>query len=98
MGQSSARSGFLAAAIACASEQVQRKVFSESLDKFGIVLCGTNDTNNPHGYNNITLPDLGSDGLSLADFQLLEYVEKNVKVSLVMNFVFPKLSSNKEPL
>jgi hypothetical protein len=81
VGQSSARSGFLATAIACASEQVQRKVYSESLDKFGIVLCGTNGTKNPHNYNNITLPDLGSDGLSLADFKLLEFVDKNVKVS-----------------
>lgn len=79
VGQSSARSGFLATAIACASEQVQRKVYSESLDKFGIVLCGTSGTKNPHKYNNITLPDLGSDGLSLADFKLLEFVDKNVK-------------------
>jgi len=56
------------------------QVFSESLDRFGIVVCGTSGSNNPLNYDHITVADLGEDGLNGASFKLLEFVEKRVKV------------------
>jgi hypothetical protein len=48
--------------------------------RFGIVLCGTSGSSNPLGYDHITLPDLGDDGLSAAGFKLLEFIEKEARV------------------
>ena len=64
----------------CASEQIQRKVYAEAADRFGIVVCGTQATRNPLNYSNITLLNLENECLSVADFKLLDYVEKKVKV------------------
>ena len=84
VGKTSSRSGFLESILQCASELVQRKVFSESLDRFGIVLAGTSGSNNPLGYDHITVPDLGEEGLNGATFKLLEFVEKRIKVALLV--------------
>jgi hypothetical protein len=83
VGRTTSRSGFLDPIIRCASEQIQRKLFSESNDRFGIVLCGTARSKNPLNYEHITLPDLREEGLIGANFSLLEFVEKEVKVTLL---------------
>jgi hypothetical protein len=77
VGLTSSRSGFIASAISCASEQIQRKVFSESADRFGIVLCGSDATDNKQNYSNIVVHN---EDLVTASFELLEFVEKEVKV------------------
>jgi hypothetical protein len=44
-------------------------------------VCGTQATRNPMDYPNITLLNLDNDVMTVANFELLEYVEKKVKVS-----------------
>ncbi len=78
VGASAASSGFLRSGLRCASELLQRKLFSESTDRFGLVLVGTDRSDNPLGYDNVTL--VGADrGLTVADWHLLDFVDNHVQ-------------------
>merc|ERR1719367_2512225 len=67
VGLTSTASGFLNSALRCASELVQRKLFSESLDRFGLVQFGAERTANPLDYAHVALMDRG---LAVADWQV----------------------------
>ncbi len=77
VGISSNSSGFLKSGLRCASELLQRKLFSESPDRFGLVLVGTEKAENPLGYEGVTLLD--ERGLSVADWQLLDFVQNHIQ-------------------
>lgn len=79
VGLTSSRSGFTDEAVHCASELVQRKLYGESPDRMALVLCGTEKSDNPLDYENITLADCSDGCLCVSDYNLLEYVEKYVK-------------------
>ena len=51
----------------CASELVQRKLFSESPDRFGLVQFGTERAANPLEYPHVALMERG---LAVADWQV----------------------------
>ena len=51
----------------CASELVQRKLFSESPDRFGLVQFGVERTANPLDYSHVALMERG---LAVADWQV----------------------------
>ena len=51
----------------CASELVQRKLFSESPDRFGLVQFGTERAVNPLDYPHVALMERG---LAVADWQV----------------------------
>jgi hypothetical protein len=76
VGLTCSSSGFLASCVKCASEILQRKLFSESRARFGLVQCGTKTTNNSLDYANVTLMERG---LAVADWTLLEFVQKHVQ-------------------
>jgi hypothetical protein len=76
VGLTCSSSGFLASCVKCASEILQRKLFSESSARFGLVQCGTKTTNNSLDYANVTLMERG---LAVADWTLLEFVQKHVQ-------------------
>ena len=64
----------------CASELVQRKLFSESPDRFGLVQFGVEGAANPLEYPRVALMERG---LAVADWQVgsFQYIMKvNVKL------------------
>ena len=64
----------------CASELVQRKLFSESPDRFGLVQFGVEGAANPLEYPRVALMERG---LAVADWQVgsFQYMMKvNVKL------------------
>ncbi len=76
VGITSGSSGFLSVGIRAACQLLQRKLFSESPDRFGLVLVGTQKSDNPLKYDRVTLVDRG---LYVADWNLLELVQSHVK-------------------
>ncbi|TRY72363.1 hypothetical protein TCAL_01009 [Tigriopus californicus] len=69
-------SDFLVTSIRCASELLQRRLFSESTDRFGLVLIGDERTNNVLNYGHVNVLD---GGLRVANWDLLDYVENHVQ-------------------
>ncbi len=57
VGLTSSRSGFTKDAIRCASELAQWKLYEETQDRFGVVLCGAKHTNNALGYDNVVISE-----------------------------------------
>ena len=55
----------------CASELVQRKLFSESPDRFGLVQFGAERASNPLDYPHVALMERG---LAVADWQVGKFV------------------------
>ncbi len=75
--RSASASGFLDSGVRCASELLQRKLFSEAPDRFGLVMVGTDKDDNPLGYPGVTL--VADRGLAVADWQLLDFVQNHVQ-------------------
>ena len=58
---------------------VQRKVYAESDDRYGLVLVGTRLSDNQLNYPRISLVKTAGGCMARADFSLLEYIEKTAK-------------------
>lgn len=69
-------SDFLLTSIRCASELLQRRLFSESTDRFGLVLIGDGRTHNTLNYAHVNVMD---GGLRVANWDLLDYVENHIQ-------------------
>nr|AIL94178.1 Ku80 [Tigriopus japonicus] len=69
-------SDFLLTSIRCASELLQRRLFSESTDRFGLVLIGDGRTHNALNYAHVNVMD---GGLRVANWDLLDYVENHIQ-------------------
>jgi len=72
---------FLNAALECASMFVSKKLFSESKEVFGVVLFGTEETNNPladlgDSYQNIKFIERG---FCRADWETIQYLREHVE-------------------
>jgi len=67
---------FLEASLNCASLFVERKLFGDSKDEIGVILYGSEDTNNPLDYDGVNV--LGR-GLAQADWELITYIREHVK-------------------
>ena len=76
VGLTSSTSGFLKNGRRVASELIQRKLYNEALDRFGLVLVGTDKAKNSLNYDHVTVLDRD---LKPADWELLEYVENQIK-------------------
>ena len=76
VGLTSSTSGFLKNGRRVASELIQRKLYNEALDRFGLVLVGTDKGKNSLNYDHVTVLDRD---LKPADWELLEYVENQIK-------------------
>ncbi|KAJ9590743.1 hypothetical protein L9F63_016259, partial [Diploptera punctata] len=70
---------FLLRAIQCVSMIIKRKIFSESKDEIALVLLGTEHTENNLDYDHIVVPF----SLTLASWELLQYVENDLKESKI---------------
>ena len=79
VGATSFASGFLDRAIKCTSEMIQRKVYSESEDKYAMVLVGCRRSRNDLDYPNIMVVDNTEGKLAKANFGMLKFVEKELK-------------------
>ena len=79
VGATSFASGFLDRAIKCTSEMIQRKVYSESEDKYAMVLVGCRRSRNDLDYPNIMVVDNTEGRLAKANFGMLKFVEKELK-------------------
>ena len=62
---------FLDAALECASLFVERKLFAETKDEIGIVLFGTEATQNPLDYAHVTVRGRG---LARPDWETVAYL------------------------
>jgi len=67
---------FLEASLECASLFVERKLFGESKDEVGVVLLGSEETNNPLDYDHVTVLDRG---LAQTDWEIISYLREHVK-------------------
>jgi len=67
---------FLEASLNCASLFVERKLFGESKDEIGVILFGSEDTNNTLEYDGVNV--LGR-GLAQADWEIITYIREHVK-------------------
>lgn len=76
VGLTSNSSGFLDHAMICVNELLQRKLMSESTDRFGLVLVGTDKSDNPLKYQHVALLDRP---LAQVDWELMEYIGSHVK-------------------
>ena len=76
VGTTTSGSGFLTTGLNCAAELVQRKLFAESPDRFGLVMVGTDKTDNPLNYEYVTVL---KDGLFTADWELVNYLDQHVQ-------------------
>ena len=77
VGVTSTSSGFLRSGLRCAEELLQRKLFSESTDRFGLVLVGTEKADNELGYPGVRL--VGERGITVADWNLLDFVTNHIQ-------------------
>merc|ERR1712051_576298 len=62
-----------------ASQFVQRKVYSEVNDCFGIVLIGTKGTDNPLNRGNVTIANYNNGVFSSANYDVLKYLDHHIK-------------------
>ena len=79
VGATSFASGYLDRAIKCTSQMIQRKVYSESEDKYAMVLVGCRRSRNDLDYPNIMVVDNSNGKLAQANFGHLKFVEKELK-------------------
>ena len=68
VGATSYASGYLDRAIKCTSQMIQRKVYSESEDKYAMVLVGCRRSRNDLDYPNIMVVDNSNGKLAKANF------------------------------
>jgi len=67
---------FLEASLECASLFVERKLFGESKDEIGVILFGTDSSNNSLEYDGINVVGRG---LAQADWEVITYLREHVK-------------------
>eukprot|EP00090_Calanus_glacialis_P024754 TRINITY_DN38449_c0_g1_i1.p1 TRINITY_DN38449_c0_g1~~TRINITY_DN38449_c0_g1_i1.p1 ORF type:complete len:720 (-),score=286.57 TRINITY_DN38449_c0_g1_i1:59-2218(-) len=67
---------FLEASLECASLFVERKLFGESKDEIGVILFGSDQTNNPLDYDGVSVLERG---LAQADWETISYIREHVK-------------------
>jgi len=79
VGKTSSESGFADSAFKLASQFVQRKVYSEVNDCFGIVLIGTKGTDNPLNRGNVTIANYNNGVFSSANYDVLKYLDHHIK-------------------
>ena len=79
VGATSYGSGFMAQSLKCASHIIQRKIFSESNHRYGLVLVGTVKASNDLGYPHVTVvKTAAADGdLVVAEFDQVRYLEED---------------------
>ncbi|XP_063234073.1 X-ray repair cross-complementing protein 5-like isoform X2 [Bacillus rossius redtenbacheri] len=70
-------SSFLDKSCSCVSKILQRKIFAESKDEVGLVLMGTEGTDNSLGYEHISV----ACDLQLVSWDMLESLERDAKPS-----------------
>merc|ERR1712020_151640 len=64
-----------------ASQMVQRKVYSESEDRYALVLVGTRQSKNDLGYPHISVINSSEGILCKANYEIVEYIEKSLKLA-----------------